>query len=87
MWYVARGTELDLAHLEARLWQNGHYTGESALDVATFRGLVQDRIEVLDVGSARTDVERFLTDPSAVEVWSPEFFSAVADRISIHARP
>ncbi len=87
VWYVARGTELDLAHLEARMRQSGHFTGETALDVATFRRLVQDRIEVLDVGKARADVERFLTDPSAVEVWSPEFFSAVADRISIHARP
>jgi predicted nucleotidyltransferase component of viral defense system len=83
VWYVARGAELDLAHLEARMRQSGHYNNESPLDEKTFRHTLAQRISELDVDSARSEVERFLTDPSTVNVWSREFFSAVAERILI----
>ncbi|MCD4751109.1 MAG: nucleotidyl transferase AbiEii/AbiGii toxin family protein [Thermoanaerobaculales bacterium] len=81
VWYVARGTQLDLAHLEARMRQSGHYNDDASLDEKTFRLRLAKKIEELDIGGARSDVERFLTDSSAVSVWSREFFSAVADRI------
>ena len=83
VWYVARGTELDLAHLEARMRQSGHYKDAGALDEQTFRLMLAKRISELNVASARSEVERFLPDPSMVSVWSREFFSAVAKKISI----
>ena len=82
-WYVGRGTALDLAHLEARMRQSGHYAGSDALDETTFRSALAERIENLDVASARSEVERFLTDPATVRVWSPEFFLAIAERIPL----
>ena len=40
-----------------------------------------DRIEALDVESARADIVRFIADPAAADVWSREFFHAVAGRV------
>jgi hypothetical protein len=83
VWYAARGTELDLPHLEARMRQSGHYDGAAPLDVVTLRRFLEERIDGLDVAKARADVGRFLVDPSALEVWSREFFHSVAETIAI----
>lgn len=83
VWYVGRGTALDLAHLEARMRQSGHYVEDAALDERTFRSMLERRIASLDVAAAKFDVERFLVDRATVRLWSPEFFRSVAQRISI----
>jgi hypothetical protein len=83
VWYVARGTTLDLPHLEARMRQSGHLSGEAALDERGFRSVLAQRIEELDVAVARSEVGRFLVDPATVTVWSREFFHSVADRVLV----
>lgn len=83
VWYVGRRTALDLSHLEARMRQSGHYLDDAALDERAFRTLLAQRIEVLDIAAARSEVERFLVDPATVRVWSPGFFREVAQRIPI----
>jgi hypothetical protein len=83
VWYVGRGTPLDLSHLEARMRQSGHYDDHAALDESAFRSLLAARIDYLNVAAARSEVVRFLPDPAAVEVWSREFFLAIADRITV----
>jgi hypothetical protein len=83
VWYVGRGTALDLKHLEARMRQSGHHSDDAALDESAFRSLLGRKIEDLDIVAARSEVERFLIDPATVRVWSPDFFRAVAHKISI----
>ena len=83
VWYVGRGIRLDLAHLEARMRQSGHYRDAAPLDERALRSMLEKKISELDVADARSEVVRFLPDPSAVDVWSREFFSEVAGRISI----
>ncbi len=85
VWYAARGTALDLPHLEARMRQSGHYKAAVPLGVLAFRQLLVERIDRLDVAKARADVERFLVDPSSLDIWSREFFRAVAEKVSIRA--
>lgn len=82
-WAPLRSTPLDLAHLEARMRQSGHCIDDDALDDRAIRSMLARRIESLDVTAARSEVERFLTDPAAVAVWSRDFFRAVVQRISI----
>ena len=43
--------------------------------------MLQEKINALDVTRARTNVERFVTGPSRLEVWSHAFFTAVAERL------
>jgi len=86
VWYVGRGIELDLAHLETRMRQSGHYDDAAALDEQAFRRILARKISDLDIDDARSDVERFLPDPSVVRIWSREFFAAVAEKIAILRR-
>jgi predicted nucleotidyltransferase component of viral defense system len=85
VWYVGRGTPLDLSHLEARMRQSGHCSEDAALHEQGFRSMLERRIESLDIAAARSEVERFLTDPASVSVWSREFFLAVANRVRIQS--
>jgi predicted nucleotidyltransferase component of viral defense system len=83
VWYVSRGTPLDLAHLEARMRQSGHYNEDVALDEGRLRSMLIRRIEGLDIAAARAEVERFLVDSATVSVWSRDFFMAVAAKVLV----
>jgi predicted nucleotidyltransferase component of viral defense system len=83
VWFAAYHPELRLSHLEQRMRQTGHWTGPSAMTEAAFRGLLARRIDRVDVGQIRREVEPFVKDPAALAVWSREFFLDVASRIKI----
>jgi predicted nucleotidyltransferase component of viral defense system len=82
VWHVGRDTRLNLAHLEARLRQTGHYRDDSPLDLATAKQMLHARIEDLDVAAAQADVERFLVHRDDTAIWSREFFHAVCAKIT-----
>jgi predicted nucleotidyltransferase component of viral defense system len=81
VWYAANHPKLHLAHLEQRLRQSGDWSGDSRLDGDTFRELLADKIEELNVEKARQEVEPFIKAPQALAIWSREFFHEVGSRI------
>lgn len=83
VWYVSRGVSLDLVHLSARMRQTGHWKGELSISENEFRGLLESRIQSLDVAAAVQDVEPFLKNRDSIAVWSTEFFMHVAGRVKI----
>ncbi len=83
VWYVGRGTKLDLRHLEARMRQSGHFAGGEPLSEARFRELLTERIAGIDAERAKTDVEKFLSEPSSLTFWSKDFFESVATKIQV----
>lgn len=80
-WYVKRGTPLNLAHLAMRARQSGHWQGET-LSLDELKRLLRERIDTLDVDSARNDVVRFLQNPTDTAIWSRDYFAALADHIA-----
>lgn len=86
VWYVGRDTELDLRHLEARMRQSGHYIENDPLTEKRFREIIEEKIFGLDVDKAKADVVRFLSDSSYVEIWSRDFFIAVAGKVKFSRR-
>ena len=81
IWYVANFPELDLHHLEQRMCQTGHWSGNKPLTPAAFRELIHSAVESLDINQARRDVMPFVKDPSVLIIWSHEFFRDVVGRI------
>lgn len=81
VWYISRKIRLDLNHLEQRMRQTGHWNSPARLDETMFANLLKERIRTLDVESAKSDAERFVSDPDSVAVWSQEFFLQVAGEI------
>lgn len=82
-WYAGRRTPLHLSHLETRMRESGDYTASSPLTPEGLVGMLHDAATSLDVIQARKEVERFLHDRRAVEIWSNDFFHHIADSIVI----
>jgi len=81
VWYAANHPELHLYHLEQRMRQTGHWTGDALLTSEKFKDLLIKAIEKLDVEQARKEVEPFVKNPENLSIWSREFFLDVASRI------
>ncbi len=83
VWYIGRGIPVQLAHLEARMRQSGHWNSTEALSENAFRTLLEQRIRELDVNSARMDVQNFVRDQASISLWSKEFFLQVAEKMKV----
>jgi len=81
VWYAAYHPQLHLSHLEKRMIQSGHLKEDEHLTREKFLALTSKAIEKLNVEQARKEVEPFVKNPEALEVWSKEFFQDVAGRI------
>jgi hypothetical protein len=84
VWYAANHPQLNLAHLEQRMRQTGHWSGDLPLSPAAFRELLSDSIDRLDVDQARNDVAPFVKDQQALALWSHDFFRDVARRVQAY---
>lgn len=83
VWYISRSIPMDIAHLEARMRQTGHWTETNPLSEAAFRDILYERIQRADIASAKKDAERFIRNPESIAIWSHEFFEQIASRIII----
>lgn len=78
-WYVRRSTPLNLKHLAIRAYQSGHIKTPS-LSKEELLTLFLDRIDTLDIDSARSDVERFIKTPTEIEIWSKDYFKKLVEK-------
>jgi predicted nucleotidyltransferase component of viral defense system len=81
VWYVSHHPQLHLNHLETRMRASGDWTGGAALTRADLFTRLRATIAELDVALAREETSRFIRDPSALEIWSPEFFQEITEKI------
>jgi predicted nucleotidyltransferase component of viral defense system len=81
VWYAANHPQLHLAHIEQRMRQTGHWSGDKALSPSAFSDLLNESIDRLDVDQARRDVAPFVKDQQMLSIWSHDFFRDVAGRI------
>ncbi|MBW1774645.1 MAG: nucleotidyl transferase AbiEii/AbiGii toxin family protein, partial [Deltaproteobacteria bacterium] len=82
VWYAANHPELHLYHLEQRMRQTGHWKGDAPLTSESFKDLLINAINKLGVEQARREVEPFVKSPEYLSIWSHEFFSDIASRIT-----
>jgi len=83
IWFAAHHPELHLAHLEQRMRQTGYWKVPAPLTAGDLRDLMRRRIDKVDIDQIRREVEPFVKDAAALEIWSKEFFLDVASRIKI----
>jgi hypothetical protein len=82
-WHVRRGVGLHLDHLAERARQSGHRPADQPFTAETLQALLAERIHRLDVHCARLDIERFVADAAAPEIWSPCYFQSLVQRIQV----
>jgi hypothetical protein len=63
--------------------QTGHWKEPDPLTEQTFRELLIGRVKSVDVEQIKREVEPFVSNPAALEVWSREFFLDIVKRIKV----
>jgi predicted nucleotidyltransferase component of viral defense system len=80
VWYVGRKITPNLRHLEARMRQSGHWSGET-ITSETLTRLLEKRFDEVDFREAAEEARVFLHDAREVELWSRGFFKDLAARV------
>jgi predicted nucleotidyltransferase component of viral defense system len=81
VWYASHHQQLHLDHLEQRMIQSRHVKEGDRLTKEKFFLLTSNAIDKLDINQVKKEVEPFVKNPDALQVWSKEFFSDVVKRI------
>jgi predicted nucleotidyltransferase component of viral defense system len=83
VWFVSNHPRLHLFHLENRMIQTGDWDGGRAMTPDDFYVTIDKVVETVDLSEARKEVEPFVRDPQALQIWSKEFFHAIVRRIEL----
>ncbi len=85
LWYLSNNIPLNLAHLEARMRQSGHW-GAMPLRESNLREMLEKRFSTVNFALAQEDALPFVRDSRAVDLWSAGFFITVTrDRLAVIA--
>ncbi|NCD35394.1 MAG: nucleotidyl transferase AbiEii/AbiGii toxin family protein [Spartobacteria bacterium] len=83
VWYCARKIPVNLRHLQERMVQSGHWTADRVLTHDDLTALLKDKIERLDIESAKIDADRFTKNADALNGWSKDLFLHLAETMSV----
>ena len=77
VWYLTRGTPVNLEHLRQRMIQSGHLLPNANFDLQILKQLLYDRFAEIDYQVVKRDVLLFISDSRALELWSADFFASI----------
>ena len=82
-WYIRRGTSLNLEHFLLRAKDSGDWQKETMTE-QEFRKLLYDRIETVNLETAKNDAKRFISDPKTLDIWSKDYFKDLIKYMKIN---
>lgn len=83
IWYASHYPALNLAHLEERMRQSGHYKSPASLTKEELIDRIHKTIENLDIPAARKEVLAYAPRIHSLDLWSKDFFYAAANKIIV----
>lgn len=81
-WYIKKETPLNLQHFLLRAKDSGDWKEES-ITPAGFRKLLQGKIDTVNFNRIKTDISRFIKDPTVLDIWSPQYFHDLVRHLKI----
>jgi len=81
IWYIRNGVPLNLKYLRDCMVQSNNLGKDEMFGEAEFKQRLRKKIEQLDWNLARDDVKMFVTDTKQLEIWSPQFFLDVVQKL------
>ena len=79
VFYRARNTPVNLAHLQAKLRQTGQLLDGEPLDLSGTKDMLCNRFKEIDFSQAKEDVLPFVSDVRTLDLWSADFFCAITE--------
>jgi predicted nucleotidyltransferase component of viral defense system len=83
-WYVKKGIQPNLPHLQSALFQHGPWQGKPlTIDQSWLKCALVEKITSIDWKEATADVTRFLgaAEQSSLKLWSQKFFLSKVEKI------
>lgn len=83
VWYISRGTSINLNHLRERLVQSKAWQKNESFTPDDLAALLEEKINNTDFNNGKKDIAPFIHDQDAIELWSKQFFiSLVRDWVA-----
>jgi len=81
-WYIKKGIAFNLNHFLLRAQNSGDWHNES-INEQEFRALVNAKIDEVNLNRVKADISRFISDPAAIAIWSPQYFHDLVVHLKI----
>lgn len=83
IWYIRKKIPLSLQYLEQCMRQAGTLAPSESLDRNRLIEMLQTKIQTIDWASATMDVRPFISDPTQLQIWSPQFFLSLIEHLLV----
>ncbi len=83
VFYLSRKTAVNQKHLRERLLDSGYITENNSCSLSEIKHMLNERFEAVDFSQAKQDVELFIHDVSALNVWSADFFRQITENLTV----
>ncbi|MEI6603240.1 MAG: nucleotidyl transferase AbiEii/AbiGii toxin family protein, partial [Clostridia bacterium] len=81
VFYLSRGTPINLKHLSARLEQSNYIPRGTQITIDDVKEMLTKRFSNIDYVQAKQDVVSFIKNPRALDVWSADFFCKITENL------
>lgn len=81
-WYIKKGVPLNLKHFVLRARDSGDWHKEDMTE-AEFRELLKIKIEMVNFDRVKSDIGRFISDRSVLDIWSATYFNDLVSHLKI----
>lgn len=81
IFYLSRGTKVNLKHLKARLVQTGIIKEEDEFTLEILKQMLIERFDSIDYENAKQDVVGFIKNPSSLSLWNTDFFKKITENL------
>lgn len=81
IFYLSKGIAFNLPHLKERLLQTGFINEDQPCSLLDVKNMLIQKFHHIDFEEAKRDVEPFIRDTSALDIWSKEFFISITENL------
>lgn len=79
-WYVRNNISVDISHFYERAFQSGNID-EIQLTPELVKEMIIKKIDTVNLEDAKSDIERFIFSPDALNIWSKQYFKDLVSHI------
>lgn len=81
VFYLSRGTSVNLRHLGARLAQSDFIEADRRISLDDVKNMLYTRFEQIDYEQAKQDALPFIRNPDTLALWSADFFKGITESL------
>ena len=81
VFYLSRDAAVNLAHLHERLIDSGYIRKEDTCTLDDIKRMLREHFDTINFSQAKQDVEPFIHNTSALDIWKAEFFKQITEKL------